>query len=53
MMRHRHKWLLTCDCRNYDATVERNCCCVNDTEDQSVCWVRPIKVCGCGKQVAA
>jgi hypothetical protein len=49
MTAHHHKWQAYCDCRDHPPEVERNCCCVNDTEDESECWKAPIYLClGCG-----
>lgn len=47
-MSHRHKWRSYCDCRDYPAEVERNCCCVNDTDADPECWKNPIYLCSCG-----
>jgi hypothetical protein len=38
---YRHDWVKYCDCRDFDPTIERNCCCVGG----NVCWDRPIYLC--------
>ena len=48
MKRHRHRWEEYCDCRDFAAEVERNCCCINDSDEQSECLRRPIYLCACG-----
>lgn len=37
----RHHWMKVCDCRDYSANDERDCCCVGGT----VCWLNPIYLC--------
>ena len=46
-MSHRHRWVEYCDCRDFAPEVERNCCCVNDTEEHAQALLKFCKVIPC------